>query len=67
MTWNMTHVSMNELSHEAKLVVQFEALYTDDDKTLDCLVFPKLRYFMTSTSEGKIHIFKYRSTGKVEN
>jgi WD40 repeat protein len=22
---------------------------------------------MTSTSEGKIHIFKYRSTGRVEN
>ena len=65
-SWNIMCVSMNDLTQNGKLLVQFEALTTKDEKVLDVLVFLKLRYFLTSTSEGNIHIFKYLQTGKIE-
>lgn len=65
-SWNIMCVSMNDLTQNGKLLVQFESLTTKDEKVLDVLVFLKLRYFLTSTSEGNIHIFKYLQTGKIE-
>lgn len=66
MTWNMMYVSMNELSHEGRLLVQFEGLVHSEEKVMDVLLFPKLRYFLTSTSEGLIYVFKYTNSGKLE-
>jgi len=67
MSWNRTSVSFNELIHDARLLAQYENVYTSDEKTTDLLVYPKQRYFIAATNEGKIHIFKYKPLHKVEH
>jgi len=47
-------------------VSQFKDLTDQEEKILDVLVFTDYRYFLTSTSEGNIYVWKYVTSGKTE-
>lgn len=63
----MRYLSINELNHDGKLLVQYENLTAANEHITDVLVFPKIRYFLVSSSEGLIHVFKFIPTGKTES
>lgn len=62
----MLYLSINELNHNGKLLVQYENLTAANEHITDVLVFQKLRYFLVSSTEGMVHVFKYIPTGKTE-
>jgi hypothetical protein len=45
---------------------QHKDLTDPEEKILDLLVFTEFRYFLTSTNEGNIYVWKYVTKGRVE-
>jgi hypothetical protein len=70
MSWNRNDfkqtVSINDIQEDGKLVTQYEDLTDPDVKILDVLVYPEYRYFLTSTSEGNIYVWKLHRAGRLE-
>ena len=59
-------MSFNKISNNCKLISQYKDLTDIDEKILDVLVFTDNRYFLTSTSEGNIFVWKYVMKGRME-
>lgn len=49
------------------LIAQFRDIMDFGEQILDVLVFIDYRYFLISTDEGNIYVFKYVQTGKIES
>ena len=63
-TWNIMYVSLNELSSEGKLLVQYESLVSNDEKITDVILYLKQRYLVVASTEGLIYVYKYKITHK---
>ena len=48
------------------LIALFKDIMDFGEQILDVLVFIDYRYFLISTEEGNIYVYKYVQTGKVE-
>ena len=48
------------------LIALFKDIMDYGEQILDVLVFIDYRYFLISTDEGNIYVYKYVQTGKVE-
>ena len=49
------------------LIALFKDIMDFGEQILDVLVFTDYRYFLISTDEGNIYVYKYVQSGKVEN
>ena len=49
------------------LIALFRDIMDFGEQILDVLVFIDYRYFLISTDEGNIYVYKYVQTGKVQN
>lgn len=59
-------VSLNELNESGRLLVQYDSVVQNEEKITDVMVAPKRQYFLAATSEGFIHVYKYKITRKLE-
>ena len=50
-----------------ELIALFRDIMDSGEQILDVLVFIDYRYFLVSTGEGNIYVFKYVDAGKIED